>query len=712
MTVHYLYIGTSKDLKDGSVVKMGTTTKPVERLDTYDTAYPAYPFKYEHLIVLNNIDGKIVEGLCSEGLKNTRDNGGRSGIEWFYRKDMNINHIKETLEKYRIDYKILSKEDIGNLIRQKRKNIRNEAKSKRKEMLEKINKFKNGRIAIRPYQIEARAELIKHYKSNDKATINWACGIGKTLLSLITALELKSKKILIGVPNKNLKSQWINAIKKLFNKHNIVHKNYENKEQYNDAFIIVTTYHNSKKFLNLDITVDFKIADEAHHLCGIRDDKAESKNFVKFLAIKTDKSLFLTATRKITDDEGDLHSMDDEDIFGPVIDEKSVYWAINEKLLTEYSLIDIANTAEDILQIMEKIGITTAYDDLKEQDKSVNLFLSAYIALKEINETSNNLNKLLIYANTIESAMRIRDYCNDIIKTDIFTNLDGIYINCLNNNTKYIDTEIKKFKDNILAIITCVQIFGEGYDEPSLDGVVFAEGRNSVINITQSCLRPHRINPDKPDKHACIILPRVDYDECEEEHLEDQFDKIERIIRHLRNVDENIDSRIISRSITSNRKKKISVDDNPEYTEIDNTENLKNILTRRKDVKRLTVSEFSRILQKFKITKKTEYDTWRKSEDGYDHFPVDAFKDIEGLFGNDFCWMMAIPETIRLLKYHNRSDCIESVKNIYDKYCDEIDELYEDDKLEFVCKIDSKIPNYMLLNEFYGGEKKDFRIYS
>ena len=82
--------------------------------------------------------------------------------------------------------------------------------------------------------------------------------------------------------------------------------------------------------VNNDIRVDFKIGDEAHHLVGI--EKEENKSFRLFHKIKSQKSLFMTATQKIIDTRLNkvIYSMDDETIFGKCIDNKSVYWAFEK----------------------------------------------------------------------------------------------------------------------------------------------------------------------------------------------------------------------------------------------------------------------------------------------------------------------------------------------------------------------------------------------
>jgi predicted helicase len=243
----------------------------------------------------------------------------------------------------------------------------------------------------------------------------------------------------------------------------------------------------------------------------------------------------MTATEKIIENKQDnkkYYSMDDENIFGKLIDEKSVYWAIENKKITDYYLLVLQNTEEEVNQIILLLNIDVSNKEL---------FISAYMVLKSI-EKYNDLTHITIYTNKTENAELVKFYVDKILETNII-NLDNIYNEALHSKTKNnLDDEVNKFKNNKYGIISCVYIFGEGFDLPKLNGVCFAENMISDVRIVQCALRPNRLESGNPDKKAYMILPYIDYDNWNND--DKSFDKIRKIIGKIRNVDENIDQKI------------------------------------------------------------------------------------------------------------------------------------------------------------------------
>lgn len=64
----------------------------------------------------------------------------------------------------------------------------------------------------------------------------------------------------------------------------------------------------------------------------------------------------------------------------------------------------------------------------------------------------------------------------------------------------------------------------------------------SETRIVQYVLRPNRLDPNRPDKTAFVILPYMDTDDWEEENR--SFEKVRRVVAHIRNVDETIEQKI------------------------------------------------------------------------------------------------------------------------------------------------------------------------
>ena len=373
-------------------------------------------------------------------------------------------------------------------------------------------------------------------------------------MSLFIIKLLKYNNIIIGVPSISLLKQWKEQIKRLFD-----YKILSIGSDINDTtdtieisnFInnirkrfIITTY--SSCHLLKSYKFDFKIGDEAHRLVGI--DEGE-KTYKKFHEIQSNKILFMTATEKMCDDKklksdtsiSNLYSMDCEYEFGGLIgDEKSVNWAIENNKISDYWLLILKNTEEDISNIIEKIG------NIRKINKE--LFMAAYMTLKSIKKY-DDLSHILIYANTTNHADLIDEYISKILKLPLFKELDVYHESIHSKNNQDVQYEISKFKQAKIGIISSVYIFGEGVDIPKLNGVTFAENMNSKIRIVQSALRPNRLDKHNPNKKAYLIIPFNDVPDASgvsDWLVENKsFKKLRKIVDKLRNVDKNIEQRMI-----------------------------------------------------------------------------------------------------------------------------------------------------------------------
>jgi predicted helicase len=419
------------------------------------------------------------------------------------------------------------------------------------------------------HQLYILNNIEEFYNINNIGHILWACGLGKALLGILIIKKLNYKLVVIGVPSIYLQKQMKNEIMKIFDNYkNILFVGGENeyndnytiysttnekeisrfiKEKSNDCKFIITTY-SSCYLLTEKYNFDFKIGDEAHHLVG--QDKEITKD--SFHKIKSNKTLFMTATGKIIENQFNIdkdnikiYSMDDKNIFGNCIDTKTIKWAIENKKITDYNLIIIKNTESEIDLIINNLNVKQ--DDIISIKKNKELFLSAFMALKSI-ETYEDLTHLLIYTNKTENAELVKNFIDIILKLNII-NVDknNYYNKALHSNNKdsIFENELKEFTKSNWGIISCVYIFGEGFDCPKLNGVVFGENMDSDIRIVQSTLRPNRLDYNFPNKKAYVIIPYTENNNI-------SFEKCRKIIAKIRNLDETIEQKIIVMVINNN----------------------------------------------------------------------------------------------------------------------------------------------------------------
>ena len=516
------------------------------------------------------------------------DNGS---TEFIYKNGINL--FENIIKNYFLIFgliinKIYNEDEINQINEINKKKTIEKLKQDTNQIFYEL--FKNSVIPL-THQQEVLDVIDNFYINNNIGRICWSCGLGKTLLAIFIIKKLGFKINLIGVPRTFLLSQFQEDILLIFpNEENILFvggKDFKSttndniiklflQKKTNEPKFIITTYKSCNLLLNYEF--DFKVGDESHRLIGIDDDKIMSYNL--FHKIKSKKTLFMTATEKIIDNDlsKTCYSMDDENIFGKMIDNKTVYWAIENKKITDYNLILLKNSEDEINYIIHKINI-----DIENKE----LFISATMVVKAL-YNYEDLTHLLIYTNSTENANILEKYINVILDKNIFDiNKNDIYNKSLHSkNCSNIEAEKIIFEKSKYGIISCVYIFGEGFNCPILNGVAVAENMESENRIVQSMLRPTRLNKEKPNKKAYILLP---FDENDKK----SFNTCKHIIYKLRNVDEKVEQKIDL--VISKKSEKIKEDyiaTNYNFELVNNIFELNKIILRLKYSKTL-YSDFS-----------------------------------------------------------------------------------------------------------------------
>lgn len=593
-----IYLRDNAWYRQEGVVKMGIASFAKDRSSTYITGEIE---RGEYLSVIEiPLDKMRILDKC---LKNHfkpyhvyRGGGTEFYSREIYDSSLVINYLKELCG---IEYRVLTEEEIAFMNRcnrlyelphlNKLKHIFNELH------LEKIiKKYKNKKKKIQNEIIESEQVIYNesqimpkehqqyildiiedYYQEHNIGKIIWACGLGKALVSVLIVKLLKFKTVAFGVPSNNLQKQIKNEILKIFpNKNNILFVGGETVEEFktsNDKpeiikfirssdetnpLFVISTYHSCHLLVDEDIKFDFKIGDEAHHLVGI--EREEERGFRLFHKINSEKSLFMTATEKtiVQRTDRESYSMENDSVFGKYIDMKSVHWAIENKKITDYNILVLKNTEDEVNEII---------NTLRLEIKNKEIFMSCFMCLKSF-EKYNDLTHLLLYTNTTEDAEIAKMYIDQLLELDIIQiPREKIYNNALYSKTcrgNDLTNEVDKFAKMPYGIISCVYIFGEGFDLPKLNGVCISGNMQSEIRIVQYLLRPNRLDSNNPNKKAYVIIPYIDSEDWGTESQ--SYEKVRAIISQMRNVDENIEQKIMV-SVGKKHKKKKKREKVPEY---------------------------------------------------------------------------------------------------------------------------------------------------
>jgi predicted helicase len=556
----FVYFAINKSQGNGLHTKIGRTSHLYNRLSSLNTSYSLHSIIFYMIILCDNIEQEkeLEEFLHSEYIDDSTmnlENYENAGTEWFNRI-FNKDEIQLLLNNNNFNNEIIDDKDkINDLFKS---HYENQKKISQKYH-QKMRELKNSRIKLikpRDDQIPIINSIINHYSDNDKGQIILPPGMGKSLISLFSSNELKSNKICIGIPSLTLIKQWMKEIKKIYQNIPIlaVCSNYcdvnitTNEKKIkrflkeNKKCIILTSYCSCNKLFKicqkLSYQFDFKVGDECHHLTGEITDDEDIQKYTKFLDIQSIKSLFMTGTSKTIENNTNkkISSMDNSNIFGNIIEERNIQWAIQKDIICDYKIVLLKNTIDEIQLIARKFQIDV-------NDSTLNLFLSAYMSLKSLLDCP--ISHLFCYTNNIKNAKIVNNYIKLLIDKSVFNiHKNDIYHQSLNSEDKFnIETEIDKFKNHKYGIISCVYLFGEGFNCPELNGTVFCENMTSEIRIIQSMTRCMRKFINFKDKQGYIILPFLDKDEWNDES--ESFQKIRNIIYHIRNNDSNINQKII-----------------------------------------------------------------------------------------------------------------------------------------------------------------------
>ena len=431
-----------------------------------------------------------------------------------------------------------------------------EMKMKKEKAHEQLKKLQNKQYINRDkeplhYHVPMLEKMINHFENNENGHMIEPCGSGKSFLSIYYTKTVGYKTIVIGTPSVYLQTQMRDEILEVIPDATIrfaggdsdtpvetikqeLHNSREN------PLFVITTYASCSKLVGLHF--DIKIGDECHHLVGIG---RENDGYLRFHDIHSNKSLFMTATNKIVDttNYNTVFSMDDEEIFGKCIDEKSVKWAIDNEVITDYKVVVLKATGNNLDDIIGDL-------DIQLNDKTIEIFVSAYMTLKSI-ASYNDLSHILCYTNTTTHAELMHTFIDILLDKGIFPSLDKeeFYNKALHSGSKCVLTdEVDIMKNKNHGIISCVYIFGEGFNLPKLNGVCFVENMVSNIRIIQCALRSARIERGNPNKISYLLVPFIDHDDFNEENTSHK--KIRTIISNLGNVDENIDERLFVNTLT------------------------------------------------------------------------------------------------------------------------------------------------------------------
>jgi superfamily II DNA or RNA helicase len=433
-------------------------------------------------------------------------------------------------------------------------------------------KVKFSPFQPRPHQKKALKDAAKYFiqEDNSRGKLIFPCGAGKSLTGFWMTQGLKSKNTIIAVPSLSLVKQTLEVYLR-----EIVAKNKKIKwlcicsdegigvnddvaiftenigvpcqtdpmyierwlrENINEEKIIFTTYQSGRIIAEISKRLNFKfdigIFDEAHKTVGSKKKLFSHLLFEENISIT--KRIFMTATERFyAGSKDDIISMDDENIYGDTFTKMSFKEAIEIGLLADYKVITIDIKKSEIAEFIRDNNLVQLNDKWKKETEARSL--SSMLALRKAMKQFPIKNAVSFHS-SIEKALRNKELQQHITETYHYEPIDAYTVSGKQSTSKRNDI-VQEFASSNKALITNARCLTEGVDVPNIDCIVFADPRQSRVDIVQALGRALRKKEGKD--WGYVILPVI-YDEETQEIDNDSFNEILSIIRGLASNDERI----------------------------------------------------------------------------------------------------------------------------------------------------------------------------
>ena len=494
----------------------------------------------------------------------------------------------------------------------------------------------------RDHQVRARSAMMTGFDTSDRGQLIMACGTGKTFTSLIIAREFMereggSARILFAVPSLALLKQtlddWSVEVDSAFTAWAVCSDTKVSARSdapadstvdlpipattdaqrlalslaaNNDAEglqVVFATYQSIEVIHQAQELAgetwrdfDLVICDEAHRTTGAKLTTANESAFTKIhddAFIRRSKTLYMTATPRIFAENAKnkasqkdviLTSMDDKDTYGQVFFRLGFGQAVKEGLLTDYKVIILTVSEEEVSQ---------KYQLIAEMDGELNLDTAAKLTgcwnalAKRKNPGSDvdygsdcsPMRRAVAFCRDIKASKQVTDQFPDLVNgTSGLSNLtnadasDNLQVECRHvdgtMNAAVRAREMDWLTEGagtdevpVCRILTNARCLSEGVDVPTLDAVLFLSPRNSQVDVIQAVGRVMRRAEGKD--FGYIILPvAIPAGMSPEQALDDnkRFKVVWQVLKALRSHDERLDAAINSMELNGQGPENIIVD--------------------------------------------------------------------------------------------------------------------------------------------------------
>ncbi|CAL9636798.1 hypothetical protein SUDANB120_06228 (plasmid) [Streptomyces sp. enrichment culture] len=434
----------------------------------------------------------------------------------------------------------------------------------------------SSRLRLRPYQEEAVEAIGVGLADGGRGQLHAVCGSGKTLIGALAATRLLPGDglLVVLVPSLSLVSQTLATWREHTRLDSVLavcaddtvtdapaHLTDIDADSTTDTtaiaawlgqaqgrHLIVGTYHSAHRLAHAlrhtGRAADLMILDEAHHLAGTAEGPTRRVLDQRFLPAR--RRLFMTATPPRIDDvqvdtRGSL-SMDDTDLFGPVLYEYAWARAIREGYLDDYRIVVMGATEQQVMDLLQD-----EQHHYTDEAFGPDFKLLAAQALLAQAARQYQLSRVLAFCHRLDVA---RDFTATLPRT--VARLPRGHRPAGQVQPDRVSGEMSHAeRDKVLdrlrepgggwSVVANVRCLSEGVDVPAVDAVVFTHPKRSQVDIVQAVGRALRKSPHGSGT-ATISVPIVVPDSAEEIGDLDpgEFRTLWQVVRALRAHDETL----------------------------------------------------------------------------------------------------------------------------------------------------------------------------
>lgn len=344
-------------------------------------------------------------------------------------------------------------------------------------------------------------------------------------------------------------------------------------------------------------TFDLVICDEAHRTTGVTLTGEDESHFVKVhddAVIPASARVYMTATPRIFAPEvknaasqksAELVSMDDEDLYGPVLYRIGFDEAVRRGLLTDYKVVVLGISEDEIVETLQQ---ELAQEGRELAVTDVAKLIGCWNALAKRNAGAiaegfgvdgQPMRRAVAFAKDIKTSIGVA--------SDFTALVDGHLSNIENDDatddltveTEHVDgtmnatqrgelldwlkaaPEQDQYGRPVARVLTNARCLSEGVDVPNLDAVLFLSPRKSQVDVVQAVGRVMRRAEGK--RLGYIVLPiAIPAGISPEEALNDneRYKVVWQVLQALRAHDERLDTAINQAAYTGRMPEQVLIE--------------------------------------------------------------------------------------------------------------------------------------------------------